>query len=123
MANSFTRGTDGVQTLVVVDVDTPFTLERADCPCLLHNASAAATLEVELPQNAKGGEVVQVIITVAEILRLNTSGGAFYINGAKQTDGKYIGVPAVINSGIKCVSLGNNDWATVNEVGTVLVEA
>jgi len=122
MANVFTRPSDSTSQ-TVINVDTAFTLDKADCPCVVHNLGATGTIEVELPQDAKVGTTVQAIVTAAQILRFNTTGGAFYINGAAQTDGKYIGVPAVINSGILMVCIGNDDWITVNEVGTVLVEA
>lgn len=122
MANTITPAQDSAQGYtIVVDADTSFTLDRNDCPALVHNASASGTVVVTLPQDAKAGDTVRGYVTVAQALRFDPgAAGAIYCsNGtskAKQTDDKYVQGSAIGES-IKLVSLGNGDW--VAEQGTV----
>jgi hypothetical protein len=108
------------QSLTVITlVDEAYTLDKNDCPCLFINTGATTTSTVTLPQDADGGEVVEVACTVAQDIRLDPgAAGAIYgddaSSWAKQTDNKYINGDA-LGEAIKLVSDGNGDWVAINQ--------
>lgn len=117
-----TNQSDGHQTKRVINVtqaDTPYTLNRNDCPCVIHNSGATGAVEVTLPQDAKGGEEVIALVIADQDLQISPgAAGAIYAsNGtayAKQTDDKYLNGDDG-GEAIHLVSIGGGDWVAVNQ--------
>ena len=87
------------------------------------NLGAAGAVTVTLPQNARKGDFFDFVVMAAQELRVAPgAAGAVYINGAKQTDDKYITADDEAES-VRLTADGNGDWAASNVVGTWTVEA
>lgn len=101
---------DGAQSVGVLECTADVTLNRYDCPQLISNLGASGTVTATLPQDAKAGDEVFVFVQAAQAFRIDPgAAGAIYINGAKQTDDKYI-ESAVIGDFVRLVADGNGDW-------------
>jgi hypothetical protein len=83
---------------------------------------ASANWTFTLPQVVHKGCSYKFIVGGTAELRIDPgAAGAFYINGAKQTDDKYISANAIGES-IEVIADGNGDWLTYSMVGTWTVE-
>jgi len=137
MANVFIRPSDSSQSVTIIDADTSFTLDREDCPCTIHNASATGAVVVTLPIDIKGGEQVTLSGMVAQTLRVEPQGRIWATDGttfAKQADTKYLGaaglgenvlLTAIANDGTDNVWLATaqSDMAQAASIGFIAVEA
>jgi len=86
------------------------------------NLGAGAAVTLTLPQTVRAGFVVRFAVMAAQELRIDPgAAGAIYINGAKQTDDKYIWADDEGES-VTLVADGNGDWASLYAVGTWGVE-
>ena len=99
-----------------------YTLTRRESGSLRTNLGATGTVTLTLPSDAVKGDVFWIHVLAAYDLRVDPGdSGAFYINGAKQADSKYI-VSASINDWVLAVADGSADW-TVFKSGTWQVES
>jgi len=97
------------------------TLTIAESGSIHTNLGAAATITLTLPQDAANGCTFKFIVLTDYQLRIDPgAAGAIYINGAKQTDDKYIYL--YIDSNIELVCDSNHDWFTVYVNGTYGIE-
>lgn len=97
------------------------TLSRRESGSLHTNLGATGTIVLNLPTDSVAGDYFWVHVLAAQAIQVEPgSGGAHYINGAKQTDGKYI-TSSTINDWVLVVADGNLDWI-VFEGGTWTVE-
>jgi hypothetical protein len=72
---------DSAQTLKVINVtnaDSPYTLDRDDCPCFIHNLGTSTGCIVNLPTNAKGGEEVYAVVIVAQDIAFEPGAKVIY---------------------------------------------
>lgn len=87
------------------------------------NLGAGDAVTLTLPQTVGAGFVCHFAVMAAQELRIDPgAAGAIYINGAKQTDDKYIWADDEAES-VDLVADGNGDWVARNMVGTWEVEA
>lgn len=88
------------------------------------NLGSASTVTFTLPQDCRGEKGVRFkfVVAAAQALRVDPgAAGAVYLDGAKQTDDKYVELTE-IGTTLSVVSDGNGDWlCEVN--GTYQVEA
>ena len=67
------------------------TLTHAESNSVHSNLGATATVVLTLPQDATAGTKLYFVVMAAYELRVDPgAAGAIYINGAKQTDDKYV---------------------------------
>ncbi len=86
------------------------------------NLGATDVVTLALPQSVPAGFTVQVVVMAAFELRIAPgAAGAIYINGAKQTDNKYVSA-TVINDCATFTADGNGDWVATGVSGTWTVE-
>uniref|UniRef100_A0A6H1ZGY5 Uncharacterized protein n=1 Tax=viral metagenome TaxID=1070528 RepID=A0A6H1ZGY5_9ZZZZ len=86
------------------------------------NLGAGGAITLALPQDAVSGCTFKFGVMTAQELRINPgAAGAIYINGAKQTDSKYITADDEAES-IQLIADGNGDWLALSAVGTWTVE-
>lgn len=98
-------------TLTIAESDTAHT-----------NLGAGGIITLTLPQNAVQGTTFEFAVMEANWLRIDPgAAGAVYINGAKQTDNKYITADDEGES-VKLVCDGNGDWIAMYATGTWSVE-
>jgi len=117
-------------TLVVEHHTAADTLLQSESGSLHTNLGASGTVPLSLPPGPNSSEVIPkgicfefITMTTAEILRIDPGpAGAIYINGAKQTDDKYIQAIG-FNDSVKLVSDGNGDWLALFTQGSWSVEA
>lgn len=108
--------------LHVEDHTADDTLTVAETGSVHTNLGATGAVVLTLPQNARRGDFFDFTVLAAQELRIEPGeAGAIYINGAKQTDDKYISADDEAES-VRLTSLGNGDWAASNVVGTWSVE-
>ncbi len=87
------------------------------------NLGAGDTITLTLPQDAVKGSSFEFVVMTAQQLRVDPgAAGAVYINGAKQTDDKYVWADDEGES-VKLVADGNGDWIALYTQGTWGVEA
>jgi len=99
------------------------TLPKGETGSIRTNLGAAGAILLTLPQDAAAGCIFEFAVMAAQALRISPgAAGAVYINGAKQTDNKYIWADA-INESVALVADGNGDWVAMYTVGTWEVEA
>jgi len=80
-------------------------------------------MTLTLPQDAAAGCFFHFAVMTAQELRVDPgAAGAIYINGAKQTDNKYITANDEGES-VKLIADGNGDWIALYTMGTWGVEA
>jgi hypothetical protein len=98
------------------------TLVRGDSGAIVTNLGASGALTKTLPQNAQTGDTYTFVVATAQELRVTPgAAGAVYINGAKQTDNKYISADDEGES-VTLVANGAGDWYAVGAVGTWSVQ-
>jgi len=98
------------------------TLTKEETGSIHTNLGAGGTITLTLPQDARAGDYFQFVAMVAQQLRIDPgAAGGIYVNGAKQTDDKYIWADSEGES-ITLVADGNGDWASLYGVGTWGVE-
>ena len=86
------------------------------------NLGAAGAVTLTLPQDAFTGCSFSFVVMAAQELRIDPgAAGAVYINGAKQTDDKYITANDEAES-VELIADGNGDWVSLFGVGTWGVE-
>lgn len=99
------------------------TLTRAESGSVHTNLGEDGAMTLTLPQDATVGCVFDFVVMTAQELRVDPgAAGAIYINGAKQTDDKYITANDEAES-VRLVADGNGDWVAISTVGTWGVEA
>jgi hypothetical protein len=98
------------------------TLTEAESQSHHSNKGASGTVMLTLPSDATAGCIFHYDVMAAYEFRILPVGGAVYINGAKQSDDKYITANAV-NESVTLVSVGDNDWFAKNAEGTWTVQA
>lgn len=93
------------------------TLKASQTGSTFTNLGATATVALTLPQNADYGIMFRFHVQAAQLFRIDPgAAGAFYYNGAKQTDGKYLELSG-IGAAVEVECDGNHDWV-VRVVGT-----
>jgi hypothetical protein len=98
------------------------TLTEAESNKVCSNLGATGTVVLTLPQSVTAGVKFYFVVMAAYALRIDPgAAGAIYINGAKQTDDKYVWADA-INESVMMVSDGNGDWVCLFPYGTWGVE-
>ena len=98
------------------------TLATTETGSVHTNLGAGAAIVLTLPQDAAAGCLFWFAVMVAQELRIGPgAAGAIYINGAKQTDNKYISANDEGES-IMLVCDGNGDWISLFATGTWTVE-
>lgn len=103
-------------------VTADHTLVRVDVGQIIDNLGASGTVVVTLPQNAQKGDCFTFVVKAAQELRVTPgAAGAVFINGAKQTDNKYISADDEAES-VMLVADGNGDWDAIHTVGTWTVQ-
>jgi hypothetical protein len=99
------------------------TLTKEESGSVHTNLGAAGAITLTLPQDATAGCYFDFVVMTAQALRIDPgAAGAIYINGAKQTDDKYIWADDEAES-VMLVADGNGDWIALYAVGTWGVEA
>lgn len=99
------------------------TLTKEESGKVCTNLGASGAVTLTLPQDAPAGCEFPFVVMAAQELRVDPgAAGAVYINGAKQTDDKYISADDEGES-IVLVADGNGDWASRATNGTWSVEA
>ena len=119
--------TDGAMNMTVIaatDSDSPYTLDRVECPALIHNEGAAGALVVNLPIDAKGGEVVEAVCLAAQDIAIDPGDGNRIIGSdgtayGDLADGKQV-IGDAKGETIKLVCLGPDDngdieWLAVRQ--------
>lgn len=87
------------------------------------NLGAAGAITFTLPQDAGAGCVFKFCVMAAQELRVDPgAAGAIYINGAKQTDDKYISADDEAEH-VTLTCDGNGDWIAGPYNGTFTVES
>lgn len=101
-----------------------YTLSAFETGHVLHtNLGAGGNITLTLPQTVSAGFVAHFAVMAVHQLHIDPgAAGAIYINGAKQTDDKYIWADDEAES-VTLVADGNGDWVAVQTVGTWGVEA
>lgn len=102
-----------------------YTISRHETGHIVHtNLGAGAAVTITLPQTVSAGFVCRfAVMTGGQQLRIDPgAAGAIYVNGAKQTDDKYIWADDEGES-ITLIADGNGDWISMYGVGTWGVEA
>ncbi|GAI24889.1 unnamed protein product, partial [marine sediment metagenome] len=98
------------------------TLSAALSNTLHTNLGATGDITLTLPQNPSAGCYFHFTVMAAHQLRIDPgAAGGIYINGAKQTDNKYIWA-ADEGASVMLIADGNGDWAALYSVGTWGVE-
>lgn len=99
------------------------TLKTLDTGTVYTNEGAAGAVTVTLPQNAPVGTEFTFVVAAAQEFRIDPgAGGAVVINGAKQTDDKYI-VADDEGESVTLYANGSGDWLAAGTSGTWTVEA
>lgn len=99
------------------------TLTKEESGSVHTNLGAGGNIKLTLPQDAIVGTYFEFAVMAANQLQIDPgAAGAIYINGAKQTDDKYVWADDEAES-VKLVADGNGDWVAVCPVGTWGVEA
>jgi len=99
------------------------TLLRSNTGTVHTNLGASGAVTLTLPQDAPTGCNFLFGVKAAQQLRIDPgAAGAIYINGAKQTDDKYIWADDEAES-VLLVADGHGDWDAFFAVGTWGVEA
>lgn len=94
------------------------TLTRGESGQVSTNLAATGAITLTLPQDAVAGDYFEFGVMTAQQLRIDPgAAGAIYINGAKQTDNKFIWADDE-GEGIKLIADGNGDWLSIYENGT-----
>lgn len=90
---------------------------------VLHtNLGAGTTITITLPQTVPAGFTCRFAVMAAQELRIDPgAAGAIYIDGAKQSDDKYISADDEAES-VVLTADGNGDWIASSVVGTWTVE-
>lgn len=96
-----------------------YSLSRYETGHIVHsNLGAGGAITITLPQIVSAGFVCRFSVMAAQELRINPGlAGAIYINGAKQSDNKYITANDEAES-VNLIADGNGDWIARNVVGT-----
>ncbi len=98
------------------------TLDKIDADSVHTNLGAGGAVALTLPQDAPIGCWFDFVVMAAQAFRIDPgAAGAFYINGAKQLDDKYIWADDEDES-IRAVADGNGDWVALFKTGTWGVE-
>lgn len=99
------------------------TLTIVESGTLHTNLGASGAIVLTLPQNANKGTCFEFAVMTTQELRIDPgAAGAIYINGAKQTDDKYVWADDEAET-VKLMCDGNGDWIAIGAVGTWGVEA
>jgi len=99
------------------------TLARAESGSAHTNLGEDGEMTLTLPQDAIAGDCFYFVVMTAQQLRIDPgAAGAVYINGAKQTDDKYIWADDEGES-VMLIADGNGDWIALFATGTWGVEA
>lgn len=98
------------------------TLTTAESGKVCSNLGAGGAVLLTLPQDATVGCRFHFTVMAAQELRITPgAAGAIYINGAKQTDNKYISADDEAES-VMLICDGNGDWVALFAVGTWTVQ-
>jgi len=108
---------------LIVHHTAAFTISAYESGHVIHtNLGAGGAIAFTLPQTVAAGFTCRFAVMAAQELRIDPGvAGAIYINGAKQTDDKYISADDEAES-IILTADGNGDWITSSMVGTWTVE-
>jgi len=99
------------------------TLTTSESHTVHTNLGASGNVTLILPQDASAGNHYEFVVMATQQLRIDPgAAGAIYIDGAKQTDDKYIWADDEGES-VKLVADGNGDWVALYTQGTWGVEA
>lgn len=99
------------------------TLDRGESGSTITNLGASGAIAITLPQDAVAGDKFHFCVMAAQELRIDPgAAGAIYINGAKQTDDKYISADDEAEH-VTLTADGNGDWIAGPYNGTWSVEA
>lgn len=83
----------------------------------LTNLGATGVITATLPSSAPIGTTYQFVCMEDQQFRIKPpSGGAIFIKGAKQADGKYAAI-SDIGDFVEVVSAGSDDWVAVASIG------
>lgn len=112
-----------VGTLVVEHHTASDTLTKDESGSVHTNLGAGAAITFTLPQDAVAGTWFRFNCMTAAELRVDPgAGGAIYINGAKQTDDKYVSFDDE-GEQLTLTCDGNGDWIAGPSNGTFTVES
>lgn len=107
----------------IIHLTAARTLDRGEQGATVTNLGAAGAVLVTLPQDAQSGDKFHFCVMAAQELRITPgAAGAVYINGAKQTDNKYISADDEAEH-VTLTADGNGDWVAGPYNGTWSVEA
>lgn len=70
----------------LTEADSPYTLDRKLCPCLITNGGASDAVTVVLPADFKGGEVVEAMVLAAQDIILDPGLATQFIQGDDGTN-------------------------------------
>jgi len=98
------------------------TLTKEETGSVHTNLGASGNIALTLPQDADVEVYFEFVVMAAHQLQVDPgAAGAIYINGAKQTDDKYIWADDEGES-VKLVCDGNHDWIALYTQGTWTVQ-
>lgn len=127
-----TANNDVIEVLIVVSREpenviehhtAADTLTKEEAGSVHTNLGAAGAILITLPQDAVAGDQFHFNVMTAQELRIDPgAAGAVYINGAKQTDDKYISADDE-GEHVTLTADGNGDWIAGPTNGTWSVEA
>lgn len=103
-------GSSSRQVITVTQADTPFTLKRSDCPCLIINTGASGSCVISLPTDCKGGEEVEAVVVVAEDITLDPGDTGSISDGVTigSTGDAYTG--DALGEKISITAIDTDDW-------------
>lgn len=111
------------KSLTVENVTADATLLESESGKLITNLAASGGVKVTLPQSPAVGTYFDFVLSEADELQIDPgAGGAFYIAGAKQSDGISISADDEAES-LRVVATAAGDWLTMNVVGTWTVHS
>ena len=105
------------------EADSPVALTAADSGKVYNNLGAGDTVHYDLPTAPTEGLKFTFVALAAQAIQIDPGDNdAIFVNGAKQTDGKFISFDA-INEQVVLLSNSDGDWIAIDVAGTITVES
>lgn len=117
-----TSPSDSAQSKTMINLtqaDSPYSLDRNACPCIITNDGATGAVTVNLPEDCKGGETVEAVVTVAQDIILNpgSAGTIAASNGtafSTQSAGATL-IGDALGERVALASKGGDDWIATDQ--------
>ena len=101
---------------------TTRTVNTGETGSTFSNLGATATQTYSLPDNAKKGVYYTFVVQASYAMRLEPgASNAFYFNGAKQSDDKYLELTG-LGTTVTVQADSAHDWIVIAPLGTTKIE-